>query len=288
MPIRDGFPGQRLLVLPRPMARKALSMPGTARLLVTDCGHYPHARNHGHIRPDGSHQAIVMICSEGAGSCRIGGGEHLVEAGQALIIPPDTPHEYQADPRNPWTIWWVHLAGADVLQLLAAATVDTQHVVIDVGDLFQAVGLVEAIIHRMQRDETQSNLLGASGAAWYLMALLAADRRRGRRRGSPVGQAQQYLRDNLTEQVSVAELAALAGLSASHFADVFRRETGLGIVTYQTRLRMATAREMLDTTDDPVAVIAQSVGYPDAFYFSRRFRAVHQLTPTEYRAQSKG
>lgn len=263
-------------------------MPGTDRLLVTDCGHYPHARRHGHIRPDGAHQAIVMICSEGAGWCRLGGGEYRVETGQALIIPPETPHEYQADAQDPWTIWWVHLAGADVRGLLDAASIDVQHVVVDVGDIYQAVGLVEAIIHRLQRDETQPNLLAASGAAWYLMALLAADRRRGRRRGSPVEQAQQYLRDNLTERVSVAELAALAGLSASHFADVFRRETGLGIISYQTHLRMARAREMLDTTGDPVAVIAQSVGYPDTFYFARRFRSVHQLTPSEYRAQSKG
>jgi AraC-like DNA-binding protein len=51
---------------------------------------------------------------------------------------------------------------------------------------------------------------------------------------------------------------------------------------------MARARELLDPPELPVASIAATVGYPDAFYFSRQFRAVHGTTPLRYRAQHKG
>lgn len=66
------------------------------------------------------------------------------------------------------------------------------------------------------------------------------------------------------------------GLSRAEGA-IFKRETGLGVVTYRPRLRMALAMETLDTSDDPISAIAHSVGSPDAFYFSRSFRMVDQI-----------
>lgn len=286
--IADGFPGQQLRVLPRPLARAALLRPSTDRLLVTDCGYFPHAFQHGRSRPHGADQAVVAVCTEGAGWCRIGEMNHRVEAGQALVIPPTLPHVYGADEDDPWTIWWLHLAGADVLGLLAAAGVEVGRLVLDVGDIFAAVSLIQAVIERYQQDETQSNLLAAAGAAWHLMALLAADQGRRRLHSSPVGQAQRYLREHLGERVPVGTLAELAGLSPSHFAALFRQSTGFSLGAYQTRLRMARARQLLDTTDQSIAAVATAVGYADPFHFSRRFRAVHQVNPSDYRALSKG
>jgi len=288
MRIADGFPGQQLRVLPRPLARAALLRPGTDRLLVTDCGYFPHALHHGRSRPHGAEQAIVAVCTEGAGWCRIGEISHRVEVGQALVIPPTQPHVYGADEDDPWTIWWLHLAGADVLGLLDAAGIERTRAVVDVGDVFAAINLIQAVIERFQRDETQSNLLAAAGAAWHLMALLAADQGRRRHHSLPVGQAQRYLREHLGERVPVGTLAELAGLSPSHFAALFRQSTGVSVGAYQTRLRMARARQLLDTTDEGIAAVAAAVGYADPFHFSRRFRAVHQVNPSDYRALGKG
>lgn len=48
----------------------------------------------------------------------------------------------------------------------------------------------------------------------------------------------------------------MAGLSPAHFAVLFRRASGYGVLEYQTRLRMAAARELLDATDRTIASIA--------------------------------
>jgi AraC-like DNA-binding protein len=101
-------------------------------------------------------------------------------------------------------------------------------------------------------------------------------------------QAQQYLREHVGARTSVVALAALAQLGPSHFAALFRRATGTGVLRYQTRPRMSRARELLDTTDQPIAEIARTLGYTDPFYFSRQFRAVHGTSPSDYRGQHKG
>lgn len=288
MTIADGFPGQRLLVLPRPRVAEALRQPGTAHLVVTDCGYFPEARAHGMARKSGIDQAIVIICTRGRGWCRIDGVRHRVKAGQVLIIPPGSAHSYGSDPDDPWTLWWLHVAGRDLLEFLSATGMTPAAPVRDITDVYRAVALVEEVVHWMENDATRASLVAASGAAWHLMALLSADRPTTSTRSSVIDRARDYLRNHIDERVAVADLAAMAAMSSSHFASLFKEQIGIPVLQYQTQLRMARARELLDTTDRPVASIAAAVGYVDAFYFSRHFRTVHGTTPLRYRAQHKG
>jgi AraC family transcriptional regulator, arabinose operon regulatory protein len=294
MPRIAGFAGERISVLARPLMREALGLPVTSRLLVTDCGYFPTAAEHQRNRTEGSPQAIVIVCVDGAGWCRLSYGRYDVEAGQALVIPAGVPHAYGAADDRPWTIWWLHLGGADVAELVGAVLAGavlggSGGPVVRVGDLYQAVSLVEDVLGRMERDDSVRSRQAAAGAAWHLLALLAADRAGApASRSDAIQQAQQYLREHLATRVSVAELAALARLSPSHFAALFRRATGTGVLQYQTRLRMSRARELLDTTDRPIAEIARALGYADPFYFSRHFHSVHGVSPSDYRVQRKG
>lgn len=288
MTIADGFPGQRLHVLPRPVVADALRQPGTAHLVVTDCGYFPEARAHGMTRAAGIDQAIVVICVRGRGWCAVDGIEHEVRTGQVVIFPPGSPHSYGSHPDDPWTLWWLHVAGRDLPEFLQATGMTTTAPVRDITDIYRAVGLIEEVVQRMGGIPTRASLIAASGAAWHLMALLSADRPTTSARGSIIEQARDYLANHLDERVSVADLATMASMSGSHFAALFRQQVGMPVLQYQTQLRMTRARELLDTTDSPVSTIAAAVGYPDAFYFSRQFRAIHGTTPLKYRAQHKG
>jgi AraC-like DNA-binding protein len=285
----QGFAGERISVLPRPLIHQALGRPLTGRLLVTDCGHFPVAAGHRRSRPSGSGQAIVIVCADGRGWCDLPAGRRAVHPGQALVVPPGVPHTYGAADGDPWTIWWLHLAGSDVRELLAAAQVDAERPVVGVGDVYRAVALIDESLRRMERDDSAASLQAAAGAAWHLLALLAADQTPATSGGhDPVRQARQYLHDHIGTRVAVAELAALARLSPSHFAALFRKATGVGVLKYQTRLRMSRARELLDTTDLPIATIARRLGYQDPFYFSRQFHTAHGIPASTYRAQHKG
>jgi AraC family transcriptional regulator of arabinose operon len=284
----DGFPGQRLRVLPRPLVASALRRPPTSGLLVTDSGYFPRAANHGRRRPGGAPEAIVIVCVDGIGHCAVEGRDTVVTPGHALVLPAGLPHIYRADPRRPWTIWWLHTAGTQVPGLLNVIAPDGHEALVELHDPYRAVAMIDDAIGSMERDETPPSLISASGAGWALLAQVAADAAGGAQRTEPVRQAQAYLRRNFAKPLSVAELARTAGLSPSHFSALFRAATGGGVVEYTKRLRMARARELLITSSRDIGDIATAVGYTDAFYFSRQFRTVHGCSPSDYRRAHAG
>jgi AraC-like DNA-binding protein len=287
MLIPDGFPGQRLRVLPQPLIKAALDAPVTERMLVTDAGHFPHAAAHGRSRPHGAREAIVMLCTGGTGWLTIDGITRRVSSGEAAVIPAETPHLYRADERDPWTIWWLHADGTDVAQLVEVIVGADRDPIVPVRDIYTAVGFVEQAVAAFENDETTASLYVAAGAAWRLLSQLASDRLRGpAATADRIHIVQDFLRSNLAATTSVSELARLAGLSTSHFSALFKASAGIGVVEYVRRLRSARARELLITTDAPIADIALSVGYADAFYFSRQFRLVNGTSPSEYRTRA--
>lgn len=286
MLLRDGFPGQRLRVLPRPVVARALAQPITADVTVTDAGYFPRAARHGRQRRSGAPEAIVIVCTSGRGWCGGAGADTEVRAGQALVIPPRTPHSYRADTGDPWTIWWAHVAGSRIDAPVAVVCPESSPRVLDLHEPLRTQSLVDEAISLLERDETTPTLLAASGVGWALLTQLAADATAGGRgRVEPVRQAQEHLRRHLDQPLRVGDLARAAGLSTSHFSALFRAATGGGVLEYLKRLRMARACELLITTPRTVGEVAAAVGYEDPFYFSRQFRAVHGCSPVQYRAE---
>lgn len=154
------------------------------------------------------------------------------------------------------------------------------------SDPVQLFDLVASICDDLAADETAASLTAAAGAAWHLLARLAAQRSIRAVNHEPIARVQVYLREHLNAAITVPELAAMAGLSASHFSARFRDATGYTVLEYLKRLRMARARQLLLTTDDLIADVASAVGYTDPLYFSRQFSAVNQLSPSRFRARS--
>jgi AraC family transcriptional regulator of arabinose operon len=151
--------------------------------------------------------------------------------------------------------------------------------------------MIPAVLQSLERDTTTASLLAAAGAAWHLMALLASDRSTGHGRYAAIDRAAEYLRTHIDDHVSVAELAAMSRLSGSHFDALFKSRIGYPALQYQTQLRIARARELLDTTDHSIAAVATATatatGYPDSFYFTRQLKKVHGVMPFGYRGNGR-
>ena len=90
------------------------------------------------------------------------------------------------------------------------------------------------------------------------------------------------------EELSVQQVAAQLHLSPGYLSTLMKRYTRMSFVEYMTSVRIKHAKRYLRESDFRVYEIAELVGYPDQFYFSRIFKRVTGHSPAEYRKQHGG
>lgn len=94
---------------------------------------------------------------------------------------------------------------------------------------------------------------------------------------------EDYVESNLDRPVTIDELAQVAGLSAFHFARMFRHETGISPHRFVTVRRIAHARKLLGETALPLSDVASACGFSSQAHFTTAFNRETGLTPRAYR-----
>lgn len=291
-PKSEGFPGQRIVVLPRSVVQCAQQQPLTAGLIPTDCGYFPRAGGHLRERREGVAEAIFIYCVKGSGWCELGGKNHAIQPGEVLVIPPHLPHTYGAEVKKPWTIHWFHARGSLLSSFLLELKVSTDHPVVFLGDDPQVLALFEEVLEVLEHGYAPQPMLHASQALAHLLGVMIRHRHESWREQPDARQkisgTLNYMKQHLDQPLQLDELAALASLSRSRYTALFKEQTGFPPMEYFNRLRMHRASQWLDTTDLSVKVIAARLGYEDPLYFSRVFRSITEMSPVQYRNARKG
>lgn len=107
-----------------------------------------------------------------------------------------------------------------------------------------------------------------------------------KRRGNeidPIQTAKDFISKNIETEISLNEVAALLGLNASYFSQLFKKESGETFVKYRIRLRMEKAKELLLRNDIRVIDIPYLIGLNDHPHFTKTFKKHTGETPSEFR-----
>ncbi|MEU6218210.1 DJ-1/PfpI family protein [Streptomyces sp. NPDC047022] len=100
---------------------------------------------------------------------------------------------------------------------------------------------------------------------------------------APIRAVQEWVGAHVEHPMPVPVLAERARMSPRNFARVFHREVGMTPGQYVTRMRIARARDLLESTDLPVGEVAQRCGFTRIETFLRAFGRAMGLTPGAYR-----
>lgn len=92
-----------------------------------------------------------------------------------------------------------------------------------------------------------------------------------------------YLQQHYTENISLEDAAAKAGLSKFYFSRIFKQHTGQTFYDYLSFLRIQSAEQLLKNTETPISQIASACGYATLSSFNRSFQKFRKCTPSEYR-----
>ena len=229
---KEGFQGQKAVVIPKSvLSQKCLKNDIINKLYVTDIGYYPNALHHYIERPQGSHQHILIYCHKGKGTIKKNYVEHQLNAGDFIIIPMKTAHNYKADVNNPWTIYWVHFTGElSSLFLKLLANQNKNHT----GIIYNSeivINLFNQIINLLARGYSIANLVNANMCFYHFLSLFIYNSRLDApfhfQQTDPVDLAIDFLSKKINSTVTLNEMAYAVNLSPSHFSCTIQKNNRL-------------------------------------------------------------
>ena len=103
-----------------------------------------------------------------------------------------------------------------------------------------------------------------------------------------IGEAISHLETNFQEPVDLDQLARIAHMSKRHFIRSFHAAMGSSPIAHLVQLRVNHGASLLRRTGLSVTEIAFQVGFTDSNYFTRQFRKLLNVTPSQYRKQHAG
>jgi len=92
-----------------------------------------------------------------------------------------------------------------------------------------------------------------------------------------------YIEDNLESELSLAEIASVAGISVSHLKTLFRHSTGTPVHQYVLRRRVERAKQLLQDRSLSIAQVAFATGFAHQSHLARHMRKILGTTPAVVR-----
>ena len=98
-----------------------------------------------------------------------------------------------------------------------------------------------------------------------------------------ITKACKYIEENISQKISLSDVAMLVNMSESAFSHFFKKKTGISFITHVNNLRVAKACDMLINTSSSASEICYDCGFNNKSNFIRIFTKRKNMTPIEYR-----
>ena len=227
---------------------------------------------------------VFQLTLGGTGELLWKGREHQLEYGDAFLVRIPSDHRYYLPERSPeWEFVYVVVYGMEAMRILRHIE-SANGPVIPIGRRSGVHPLLVETFEYAIGEADHSAAIVSSFAYRLIMHLLDEIGVSGFEESDPsVRAAKAFARRHLHEDIGVAEMADIAGLSRSHFSRLFHQTEGMTAREYIEHLRIKNAMSLLAQRDMTIKEAAQASGFRDENYFTRVFKRATGLTPSEYR-----
>ncbi len=202
-------------------------------------------------------------------------GQTIVHAGSSMNIEIEASSE-------PWEYVVIHYrlinAPGPYKEMLH------RHFSLTVNDISNIQQTALHLLHQQAKPDSMSKFHTQLIFFQLLEQILVAARNERYENQNCITAALEYIHQHYTEELFISELAERFGMERRKFSYLFEKLTGLTPIQYVTEYRLGKAKELLRTSAYSIAKIAEQIGYPDSFYFSRVFKKHVGMPPSIYRS----
>lgn len=237
------------------------------------------------------HGFLFQYTLDGYGIYETAGVKHKMTKGKAFFItfPEDSSYYFSADddPANSWTFFYIHFSGPAAAPFFDRIR-ELSGPILQLEPDSQPINLFFDLYDILR---SKSSLVRYMTNEWlyrFLISLVRYTETPPNRQASPyVAAAMNWMNQHYSEQINLEDMGKEIGISYSHLCRQFSKEQGITPMEYLTHIRLERGMQMLLSTDQTIEQIAAECGFSCANYFSKVYKKILNVTPSEYRKRHR-
>lgn len=272
---------QRILYTPSPFARSCLlhlQETGTLKALS------PHKNQRSNLA-----SYLLFAVEEGEGTLEYEGKAYPLYAGCCVFVDCRKPYSHATSGKL-WTLSWAHFDGCTMSGIYEKYRERGGQPVFRPQNMEEFLRLIHGLrriassgdhVRDMRINERLAQLLSLlMENSWHPGA------QRHRSEGKqPLLEVKMFLDQHFHKKITLDELAERFYIDKFYLTRLFREQYGSSVINYLLYVRISRAKELLRFTGLSVEEVGAKCGMPDANYFSRAFRKIEGMSPSEFRKQ---
>ena len=211
----------------------------------------------------------------------------IVKKGQLVMIPADMKHSYKLTTKNTMSKYWCHfeaLSGTDGF----FNTVKTD-LIVDIGIDKNLISLFK----KLYEYEKNTNTISGFSSRATLMLIIARYLEKcqcvyieNNSDNSNLSSVVDYMKTNLTENISINKLAEITHLHPNYFIRLFKQYYGASPIKYFNNMKIAEAKKHLKRSNLTIEEISKTMGFADLYTFSKFFKNNVGISPSQFRCSN--
>ena len=229
---------------------------------------------------------VLHYVVAGEGNFTVDGKTYHIQKNSTFCIFPNEEVSYAADPKHPWTYYWVGFNGRDARFLISKTSFSNMPVFWETPG-GETIDLIRKIYSSSGTEP--ENVTMMTGLLYQLLAtyMKACSPSFEENTDHRLQSALAFIHTNYAKAISNDDISASCGTSNTLLNHLFHKYQGCSPIQYLIQYRIDMALELIVRTDLNVRSIAQAVGYTDELYFIRAFKKRVGCSPMRYRELSR-
>ncbi|WIV19968.1 AraC family transcriptional regulator [Paenibacillus polygoni] len=243
-----------------------------------------------HIGPRVTPYYYLIMVLEGEGTFIQNGVIYPLQPGDLFCLFPQVTHEYYTSEASALHKMFFAFDGKQALSLLERTGLSPARPHRSKGVREETVHVMEEWFQSCYNEQKDYSDLERLTFLLRVFATLTVPRSVTPdviREPSWVQKGKEYLEIHYAGGITIKSVADYVGVERTHFTKIFHKTYGISPMKYMQQLRMNEAESLLIHSSYKLGEIAQSVGYPDLFSFSKAFKNYAGISPARYRQQAE-
>ena len=235
------------------------------------------------------HEWQFILLEQGRGTVEFRNRRYSAKKGSLLVLPPECWHRYRPNKAEGWTTLWVGCGGKLATDLIAGMGFNPGG---DIKDLSRFPSLTRLFSDTVRGIMEQGSDRPHSTAIRILslIATLVEESSSITDEASNaelISRTQSHIIEHAAETIDFNALAESLGVPYRTLRYLFTKETETSLLQYQLDIRLARAKNLLRSSDMPVAEIAKVLGFNSTWYFTHFFQRRADTSPSSYRKKHR-